>query len=313
MADGAGKKAQNWASNRIKHALHLPGWVFKRENETVLRASGKQVLVSEYEAEMKGSIFCPECCCPLFRSPEKEDANKRGKNAHYAHQRNIVTECGLRSKKAEGKRYATEEDAAQAIVDGKLVVVESFLKDRPVTPEKDAEIYDQTVVEDQDGQIASVPIARHRGTKFNLPSKITTVRGLCTKFDENLYKYYVFPGAQHAHLLADAIRNVDTLSGITEMPILGYGQIVGIYEPGKYAHSTRFIKLKFGHKGGYGDFSIMLSQEEADKHNLNASSVGRFAMFYGRISVNGTGLSVKNLGWGEVSLVPKKYDKYLTE
>lgn len=312
MADGSGKKEQSWASNRIKHALHLPGWVFKRDSEAVLRSGGRVVLVSEYEAEMKGDIFCPECSCPLFRSPEREDANKRGKNAYYGHRRNIVTECGLRTKQAEGKRYASEEDAAQAVVDGKLVIIESFLKARPVSPEKDSETYDETAVEDQDGQMASVPIARHRGVMFSLPSKVTTVRGLCTNFDKNLYKYFFLPGAQHAQLLNDALRDVDTLFDVTAQPILGYGQIVGIYDPGKYGHNIRFIRLKFGEKEGYGDFSIMLSRDEADAHDLNLDSIGRFAMFYGRIRENGSGLSVKGLGWGEVSLVPKKYESYLS-
>jgi len=310
MADGA-QGTQKWATNRIKHALYLVGWVFKKDNHSTLQANGKPVLVSEYEPGMKGSIFCPECGCPLFRSPEKEDANKRGKNAFYAHQRNTKSDCGLRTKKAEGKRYETEEEAAQAVVDKKLVIVEGFMKTRPVTPDKKAGIYDQTLVEDQEGELANVPISRYRGRKFNLPSKITTIRALCKNFDENLFRYYFFPGAQYAQLLSDAIRDVDTLTGVTQLPILGYGQIVSIYEPGSKPTSTRFVKLKFSFKKGYGDFSIMLSQQEADLHDLNEKSIGRFAMFYGTIAVNGGGLSVKSPGWGEVSLVPKKYEKYL--
>jgi hypothetical protein len=311
MADGSGKKAQNWASNRIKHALHLPGWVFRQDREATLRANGRPVLVSEYQPEMKGALFCPECCCPLFRSPEKEEANKKGKNAYYAHRRNIVTECGLRTNKAEGKKYLTEEEAAQAIADGKLVIVKGFLKDKPVSPDKEAEVYNQTAVEDEQGEVSEVAIGRHRGEKFNLPSTLTTVRGLCTKFDENLYKYYVFPEKQHAQLLLDALRNVTTLVSTTESPILGYGRIVSIYEPGKRPQSTRFVKLAFEAKGGYGDFSVMISQHEADLHNLNTQSIDRFAIFYGKISVNGGGLSVKNIGWGEVALLPTKYEKFL--
>ena len=307
-----GKKIDtDWDRNRIKHALHLAGWIFRVGNESVLRGSGKPVLVSEYEKEMKGQIFCPECTCPLFRSPEEVEANKSGRNAYYAHRRNIKTDCGLRTKPAEGKKYLTEEEASQAIVDGKLVIVKGFLKEKPVSPDKEAVVYDQTSVEDEQGEVSEVAIGRHRGEKFNLPSTLTSVRGLCIKFDENLYKYYVFPEKQNAQLLSDALRNVTTLSSITDTPILGYGRIVSIWEPGKYPQSTRFVKLAFKAKGGFGDFSIMISQREADLHDLNTQSIGRFAFFYGKISINGGGLSVKNIGWGEVALLPPKYEKYL--
>lgn len=310
----AGRKIKidaDWDRNRIRHALHLPGWVFNSGTESVLRRSGKPVLVSEYQREMKGGIFCPECTCPLFRSPEEVEANKSGRNAYYAHRRNIKTECGLRTKQAEGKRYINEEEAAQAILDGKLVIVKGFLKEKPVSPDKETKEYDQTAVEDELGEVSEVSIGRHRGEKFNLPSNITTVRGLCRNFNENLYKYYVLPGMQHAQLLADALRNVITLDSTTDNPILGYGRIVSIWEPGKYPHSTRFVKLAFKPKEGYGDFSILISQREADLHDLNNQSIGRFAIFYGGISKNGTGLGVKNIGWGEVALLPEKYDKYL--
>lgn len=312
MAGSKKKIEADWDRNRIKHALHLPGWIFKVGNEALLRNSGKPVLVSEYQKEMKGEIFCPECTCPLFRSPEEVEANKSGRNAYYAHRRNIKTECGLRTKQAEGKKYLTEEEASQAVVDGKLVIVTGFLKEKPVSPDKEANEYDQTAVEDEQGEISEVAIGRHRGEKFNLPGTLTTVRGLCTKFDENLYRYYVFPEQQHAQLLVDALRNVSPLSSTTQSPILGYGRIVSIWDPGKSPQSTRFVKLAFTAKGGYGDFSIMISQREADLHDLNTQSIGRFAIFYGKISVNGSGLSVKNIGWGEVALLPKKYENYLS-
>ncbi|MBF4211179.1 hypothetical protein EI533_26140 [Pseudomonas donghuensis] len=311
MADGAGKKGQNWESNRIKHALHLPGWKFNIDSESVLKGTGKKVLVSEYQSEMKGDIFCPKCCCPLFRSPEKKEVNKGGRNAFYGHRKNIKTVCELRTKPAVGKKYLTEEEAAQAIVEGKLVVVKGFRKDKPESPEKGSGVYDQTAVEDEQGEVSEVAISRHRGKKFNLPSVLTTVRGLCNNFDENLYKYYLFPEKQHAQLLVDALRDVTTLSSTTDGPILGYGRIVSIYEPGKYPHSTRFVKLAFEAKEGYGDFSIMIPQQLADQRDLNTQSIGKFAIFYGSISVSGGGLSVKNIGWGEVSLLPAKYEKYL--
>lgn len=312
MADGSVKKPQNWDSNRIKHALHLPGWTFRKDSEATLRANGKPVLVSEYQPDMKGSLFCPECCCPLFRSPTKEEANKKGKNAFYAHRRNIVTDCGLRTKKAEGKKYLSEEEAAQAIVDGKLVIVEGFLQTRPAVPEKKAGVYDQTAVEDQDGEVTTVPIARHRGKSFNLPSKLTTVRGLCRNFNENLYKYYVLPGAQHARLLLDSLRDISAMDSPTQSEVLGFGRIQSIWDAGPNPHNIRFVKLKFNRGGGYADFSIKIQRYDAELHSLNEQSVGRFVLFYGIVRESGVGLAVSNLAWGEVALLPPKYDQYLT-
>ena len=312
MADGPGRNAQNWASNRIKHALHLPGWLFEGGDHSLLKRSGKPVLVSEYEPEMKTHIFCPECCCPLFRSPTKVDADKGGRNAYFAHRRNIKTECGLRTKKAEGKKYLTEEDAVQAIIDGNLVIVEGFLKTRPVSPIKIAEEYDQTLVEDQDGEIASVPISRHRGKKFNLPSKLTTVRGLCRNFDESLYRYYFFPHAKHAQLLFDALRQISEIDGPTDLPILAFGTVVSMWDAGPNPHNVRFIMVKFLASSGFKDFSIKLPISDAEDHHLNTASVGRTLLVYGQVRESGLGLSMSNLGWGEISLLPKKYEHYLS-
>jgi hypothetical protein len=40
-------------------------------------------------------------------------------------------------------------------------------------------------------------------------------------------------------------------------------------------------------------------------------AVGRIVMFYGVITKNGSGLAVESLAWGEIALVPKKYNELL--
>ncbi|WP_460146663.1 hypothetical protein [Pseudomonas sp. S2_A02] len=311
MADGRNKTPQTGASNRIKHALLLPGWSFSNGSQALLRQTGKPVLVSEYDVEMKGKIFCPECCCPLFRSPEDEDANKRGRSAFFAHKRGIKTECSLRTKPAVGKNYTTEEEANQAIVDGALVVIKGFMQSRPISPDIESSVYDQTKVEDQNGELSEVPISRYRGKKFTVPSVLTSVAGICRKFDSNLYKYYYFPEAQHAQLLVDALRPVTPATDVTEHPVLIHGVITSVGDAGNNPWNVRFVFLKFSSNLGYKDFSLKISVADGDHHGINKSAVGRTVIAYGRVRQSGIGLALNELKWGEVALLPAKYVEIL--
>ncbi|MBD9562968.1 hypothetical protein [Pseudomonas sp. PDM09] len=311
MADGQARSAPHGASNRIKHALHLPGWSFSDGDKGALRRSGTPVLVSEYDVDMKGSIFCPECCCPLFRNPEEEDANKRGRSAFFAHKRGIKTDCSLRTKKAVGKYYDTEEEAAQAVVDGELVVVKGFMQSRPVSPEVEPDVYDQTKVEDLHGELSDVPIGRHRGKKFKVPSVVTSIAGLCRGFDKNLYKYYYFPEAQYAQLLMDALRALSPSTDVTEEPVLVFGTVMGVRDAGPNPWNVRMVFMKFVSSNGYKDFCLKMSCSDGDYHKIDSSAVGRVAIAYGRIQESGIGLALNDLKWGEVSLLPKKYEDLL--
>ncbi|WP_282249031.1 hypothetical protein [Vibrio campbellii] len=178
--------------NRIKFALFLKGWSFDGGDKAYLKANAEKALTTEFEEEMHDNIYCPECCAPLFRSPRDKDYSDNGRAAYFAHKRSIKTDCGLRTKKAEGKKYLNEEEAKKAIQDEELVVVEGFIQDKPIAPNKKAKEYDQTEVEELDGPVTSVPIGRHRGETFNLPSKFKTVKGIVKNFDENLHRYFFF-------------------------------------------------------------------------------------------------------------------------
>jgi len=307
MADDSIKNTQNGASNRIKHARLLQGWSYPEGSQTVLRQSGVPVLVSEYDVEMKGSIFCPECCCPLFRSPEDEDANKRGRSAFFAHKRGVKTECSLRAKPAVGKYYSTEEEASQAVVDGALVIVKGFMQSRPESPDIKSGVYDQTKVEDPDGEVSDVPINRYRGKKFNLPSVVTSVAGFCRKFSDNLYKYYYLPGAQHAQLLMDALKPLTPKTDVTTDPILIYGVITHVNDAGSNPWNVRFVFLKFSSVLGYKDFSLKITVSDGDNHGIDKSAVGRTVIAYGRVRQSGIGLALNDLKWGEIALLPPKY------
>lgn len=170
--------------NTIKFALYLKGWSYEKGQKGYLREMAQKIAPLEFLPEMKGHIFCPECCAPLFRSPEDKDYATNGRRAFFGHGRGVQTDCSLRVKQAEGKHYANEEEAKQAIEDGELVVVQSFMKEKPEPPKIDGPlVYDRELNEDKNGSLTSLPIGRHNGEEFKLPSKITTIRGLCRSFD----------------------------------------------------------------------------------------------------------------------------------
>ncbi|PHN61964.1 hypothetical protein [Pseudomonas viridiflava] len=305
----AQQSSNNGESNRIKHALHHAAWVWGKDSSPALKAAGTPVVPTEYLAEMKHHIFCPECCCPLYRSPEEEDANKRGRNAYFGHRRGIKTECSLRTKPGVGKRYDNEEDASQAVINGELVIVESFMQEKPASPDTQQSIYDDTRVEDVDGEPTEIPIARHVGRKFTLPSKITSVAGLCRNFDKNYYKYYFFPGAQHAILLMDAIRKPAQQTDVTNGPIFLAGRITHVSDFGKgRSHNVRFVYLKFDSDRGYKDFTLKMTVGEGNDHKIDKHAVGRVVLAWGEIKQNGVGLSIDFPKWGEVALLPVKYE-----
>lgn len=296
--------------NRIKHALYLNGWSYTTGDKAVLRKSAEKVLITEYMPHMKGHIFCPECSGNLFRSPENREYASNGRCAYFAHSRGVDTDCGLRSRRAEGKKYLTEEDAVRAIQDKELVIVEGFIKERPILPNKDAGEYDATEVEEQDGPISKVPIARHRGEAFNLPSKFKTIRGICNKFDENLERYFVMPGKQYAIHLQDLIKNIEEATDEDEVPKIYYGRIVHSFPTGKSPKAIRMTRLKY-ESAEFADFTLKVSDEFQREKGIDENAIGRVVLMYGKIATSGVGLCIEGVGWGEFALLPTKYESLL--
>lgn len=302
----------NSESNRIKFAYYLPGWVYGVGDKTVLRASAKSILTSEYQNEMKGYIFCPECCVGLFRSPEEGEKDSNGRAAYFAHSRKHRPPCGLRVKKRDGQRFTNEEEAKQAVDDELLVVVKSFMKQKPVVPQLPGQTYTGPVVEDIDGELADVPIRRHNGEQIKLPSRITTVRGLCIKFDKNYHKYYFLPEAQYPQLLSDALVNVSKVKDVNEKPRLYFGRIKTIRRMGEGNPSNiQMTRIEYENDGEYQDFTLKMTVRDSVEHGITEATVGRVVMMYGAVSESGTGLAISGLGWGEFALLPSKYDSVL--
>lgn len=304
--------AENSQSNRIKFAYYLPGWIYGVGDKAVLRASAKSILTSEYQNDMKGWIFCPECCVGLFRSPEEGDKDSKGRGAYFAHSRTHRPPCGLRVRKRDGQRFTTEEEAKQAVDDELLVVVKSFMKQKPVAPQLPGQPYLGPVVEDLDGGLADVPIRRYSGEEIKLPSRIKTVRGLCRKFDKNYYKYYFLPEAQFPQLLSEALVDVSKVQNINSAAGLYFGRIRFIKKMGAgNPTNIQMTRLEYQNDSVYQDFTLKMTIQDSEEHGITDASIGRVVMMYGPVSKSGSGLAISDLGWGEFALLPAKYDSVL--
>jgi hypothetical protein len=296
--------------NRIKFALSLKGWSFEKGDKATLRENGKKILVSEYHADMKGKLFCPECCASLYRSPKDKNFSDNGRAAYFGHSQGTKTDCGLRTKRAEGKKYLTEEEANKAIQDEELVIIKGFIKDKPIPPQENAKKYDQTPVEEMDGPLADIPIGRHRGESFKLPSKFTTVRGLATKFDENINRYFFMPRGQYAIQLIDLMNNISAITEPDDKPRLYFGKIIKSFNAGKTPQNLRMTKLAFNHPD-YADFYFKQTDKQQNEKGIDDDAKGRVVLMYGVVTENGVGLCIEHLGWGEFALLPKKYEGLL--
>lgn len=299
------------SSNRINHALHAPNWSFDAANR-VRPSSADMVLPSEYTADMEDRLYCPECFTPISRSPKDKDRFSNGRSCCFMHRLTYrAIPCSLRTPLADGKRYLTEEDAKQAIASDQLAIVNSFMKDRPHKPDGDAEPYGQSAVEDEDGPVAEVPIGRHRGETFALPSRITTIAGLCRRFDLNLYKYFVLPGTDVARKLTDILIDIATVTEECDIPRLYYGTILRSWNAGIHPKPTNIRMTRLRAHPDVADFTIKVAAGEQEDKGINDESADRIVLFWGRVTSNGVGLAVSGLGWGEFALLAEKYEKLL--
>jgi hypothetical protein len=299
------------SANRINHALYAPNWIFDADNR-VRPQKAEMVTPLEYVEDMADRLFCPECYTPISRSPKDKNYFSNGRSCCFTHRstyRDVY--CSLRTPVADGKKYLSEEDAKQAIAHDQLAIVHSFMQGKPVAPDKPAEPYDQSAVEEQDGPISAVPIGRHRGETFALPSKITTVAGLCRRFDVNLYKYLVLPGADVARKLSDLLIDIASVTEECDVPRLYYGTILRSWNAGQFSRPENIRMTRLRAHPGIPDFTIKVRAGEQEEKGIDDESKGRVVLFWGEITANGVGLAVSKLAWGEYALLPQKYQKLL--
>ncbi|MCK4155439.1 hypothetical protein HFK88_24910 [Ralstonia pseudosolanacearum] len=259
-------------------------------------------------------IFCPECCTNLSRSPKDKAKFSNGRSCCFVHRPTFRdVECSLRTPSADGKRYLTEEDATHAIESDQLAIINAFMQDRPEKAGAALDPYDQSAVEDIEGPLSSVPIARHRGENFELPSRITTVAGLCRRFDKNLYKFFVLPNSNVAKKLANSLVDIATIEEECDVPRLYYGEIIRSYNAGQNPKPTNIRMTELRSHPNVKDFYLKIAASKQEEKGIDNESVGRIVLFWGKIVGSGIGLAANGQSWGEFALLPEKYEKLLLD
>lgn len=299
------------SDNRIKHALYDANWTYDEKNRA-RPPNSQTILPLEYTAGMADRLYCPECFTPISRSPKDKDRFSNGRACCFVHRpayREIP--CSLRTPLTDGKKYLTEEDAREAIASDQLAIVSAFMQDRPNRPDGVAEPYDQSAVEDEEGPVSEVPIGRHRGEKFALPSRIATVAGLCRRFDVNLYKYFVLPQSDVARKLADILVDIATVTDECEVPRLYFGTILRSWNAGRDPKPNNIRMTRLRPHPDVADFTIKVQAWKQEEKGISDESAGRIVLFWGKITTNGIGLAASGLEWGEFAVLPGKYQKLL--
>lgn len=299
-------------NNRIKYAFLLDGWSFERSDKLELSSMARKIIPSEYMQAMSGSIFCPVCFTNLSRSPKDKQLFSNGRKACFMHLPTYShVDCDLRTIKPEGMFYPTEELAKQAISEEKLAIINSFRTSAPLGNAGPIGPYNQSAVEDIAGPLSHIAISRHRGESFNLPSKISTVAGICRKFDENFYKYYVLPEQTFAKRLANLLINVADVEDADDVPKLYFGEIINSFNAGTTPKPTNLRMTQLRCHKNINDFYLKAIDSVQTEKGIGDDSKERIVLFWGRITVSGIGLCIERPKWGEYALLPEKYNRLL--
>lgn len=297
------------SNHRIAYALHMKNkWVYGRDYKEVLEQKGIPVTPEEFEPSMKGMIFCPVCTTPLSRSPDIASVTTNSRTAHFKHKPTYSKiPCRLKTKKKEGLSYKNEEEASKAVEDETLVVVFDWMTNPPSEDDDLDENgeFNQTAIEDEDGPETEVAIARHRGKEFKLPSKISSVTALCKDFDKNLHRGYHFPDSKYPMLLSDLLFDTDRITVDTDKrKRLFFGKIVGYRRLSK--RNIIYIESK-----EFGEFKIYTWPAFDERKHIDGKSAGRYLLFHSSLAWEGSIPRCFVDSWGQYSLLPKKYEKYL--
>ena len=307
------EKDTQMSSRKIPYAMYSDNWTYSIENYAELLKNYEAVTSNEYIHDvMYEKIFCPKCFTPLTRTPLVESRSRNNVLAYFKHLPSYShINCMYRANKGEGLNYVNEEEAKEAVDNEQLVVIDSFMKEVPEVKnvDDDEDCYD-SLIEDIDGPTTDVSISRHTGEKFSLPSKVTSVRAICRNFSKNLHKGYYLPNSNIALPLSDLLNDLSDIKAEDNDSKLYIGKITRSDHQGKEKrdNNIRMTFLSFKKGGGYADFCIKEEHSLQAKHKINDNSVGRYVIFYGKIEESGVGLCVTDLSYGELSLLPKKYN-----
>jgi hypothetical protein len=303
------------ALNRIAYAYYDPNWDRIQQPIALLVRTAIEPL--DYLDHMKGYLHCPSCYEPLTRVPN-DPAVAVMANGRVALFRHFPDEdapyCRLRSSQMSGKKYNSEEEARQAVEDQDLVIISGFMQERPENqPRADFDGEQEpleTEFESEHGPEVAVPVSRHDGETFKLPSKVTSVQSLCTNFRHNYHReiHIVVEDKVLRYVLDVDLQDAAEIDDVTDEPKFYFGEIIRI----RRFDSTSHVFLRHPHLPGNFDFRISANNNDLDARGITAeNSLRRILIFYGVIAKIGAGYWSPNKKWGEIALLPRQYDDFL--
>ncbi|EOG2427389.1 hypothetical protein I5F94_03290 [Proteus mirabilis] len=292
----------------IQYAYYDPNWSHSHQAISLLDRTQRKT-PEDYEHEMRGHLFCPSCYTPISIRPINTEVTSNGRRRAFFHLPSYSEiYCPLRSRSAPGRRYASETEAQQAIQNHQLAVISGFMNNEPENQNIEDPEYTGPN-ENIDGPIIQAPIGRHRGENYALPSKISTVAGLCRNFDENYYKYiYIANSGQVIpKLFRDLLSDVNDIEGEIATPAFYWGKILRIDRFSNTAH----IYFRLNTQNSISDVRIKVKLDELDRKNITDNQPDRIVIFYGPIKEVGSGYWSDDVKWGEYALLPEQYNYLL--
>jgi hypothetical protein len=298
--------------HRIIYALYSKLWKYGEGDKATLEKVSVEVTPEEFTEEMQRSIYCPLCTTPLSRTPALKNISSNNITAHFKHGSSKMYEkskkCDWRVNAPAGMNYKNEEEVNRAVENQELIIVSSW-KSEPPSKFNDTEEngeFTKTAIEDENGPETLVPIGRHNGREYKLPSNVSTVMALCKDFPKNLKRGFYFPNSQYAMLLSDQLYSTLKVNEeLTKKETLFFGKVVS------------FSRLSYRNvltiKSGKYEFKVYTKPEFDERKPIDCTALGRYLLFSATLywESQDSVVACKVLKWGAYSLLPAKYDKYL--
>jgi hypothetical protein len=300
-------------NHRIAFAYFHEEWVFQRDSKDDLINDAEKITPDEYRQEMKGAIFCPECTTSLSRAPEDSNLFSNARTAHFRHKKKFKhVYCSLRVSRAAGLRYETEEEVRRAVQNESLVLIGGWAAAPPEIDDGEdlgGQEFNQTQIVDPDGPETEIPLGRHTGKTVLLPTKISSVLSICRNFDKNIHRAFYFPDSQYALHLRDALYDVRRLKegDLPQRANLYFGKIVRYQR--LTARNVIYLQVE-----NFPELKIYTWPRFDERKKIDQGSIGRTMLIYCVLSEQDEGLPrCKTEQWGQYSLLPEQYEKYLPQ
>ncbi|MCP5971111.1 hypothetical protein [Klebsiella pneumoniae] len=108
--------------------------------------------------------------------------------------------------------------------------------------------------------------------------------------------------------MCDSLKEINDITGDLPEPAFYFGKFWKIERFS--GHSNVWLKISPG--TSFKDFRIRITNDTADGRGFfNENNLGRIVVFYSQVDEVGMGYMTPQLGWGEVALLPAKYDEFL--